>query len=149
PRSPFAARALDRIMHDESSEVPDEDRLRAARLLIARYPHAREVEMGANLLQEYYPGAVSPEEMAGAARVAAGAAARYRRPAWLVTLARIQASQGQNAAALATARQALADAEALRDEEAQTPGISELAPHIQDIDGARKGAEELIKQLTG
>jgi hypothetical protein len=145
--SPFAPKALVAIVRSRSPDVPESERLRAARRIIADYPQTRESETAANLLLEHYPAEVRAEEMLGAAQAAEHAGLRFRRPGWLVTVAQMQLALGRNADARASARQARAAAQALFEEHRLAGPInSEVAPHRPRIAEALQAAEALLRQ---
>jgi hypothetical protein len=142
--SPFAPRALARIVVMTSPDLQPEILLRAARRLIGEHPGSREAEIGAILLHESGTSVVRPPEMEAAALVAARSGVRYRRAAWLALAARMQLAQGHLDNARATAIQSRDDArEMIQDLQRRGP-LSEFLRFRPIIDAALQDSEALL-----
>jgi hypothetical protein len=147
--SPFAPRALAQILRMPPERVPPEVRLRAARRLVAEYPHSPLVDSAASVLSEQYPAHVSLEEMASAAEAASRSSVPGRRPLWLVNLSDLREQQGRKGEAIEAARQARQLAQSLRQAEQQEApdvpgGVNASRPQL---DSAIAAAEATLKRL--
>ncbi len=149
PKSPFATKALARIIALDEEGASAEDQLRAARRLLSDYPGAPEMEQAANSMVRFAE-LVEPAEMERAALAAAEAGPRYRRPFWLVEAAKLQVARGDTAAARGNAQQAIEAATHLRQEDQKTPmGASFIARYRSDIDKSLEEAKRLLSQTGG
>jgi hypothetical protein len=143
--SPFAPKALGRVVRSESPEIKPEIRLTAARRLLTDYPQSREAEKAASLMEAMYPKTIGPQEMLRTALIAAQSGPDFQKPGWLLFAARIQSDQGQKDAAIATARKARETGHDLQ--RRATQPNQPLYVHRFQIDGAVDGATELLKKL--
>jgi hypothetical protein len=148
--SPFAPKALGRIVSlTPNSATPDEGLL-AARRLLADYPRREECERAAALLKQHFPGRVPPEEMLRAAQIAADVGPRFARPGWLLLVAQLQARLGRPAEAIATAEQARSLVLQFHEINLHAPvGTTDISQHLPQIDAALVGAEKLLDELKG
>jgi hypothetical protein len=147
-QSPFAAKALATIVRKTDGTATEEERLRAARRIIAEYSHAPEAEVGAEGLSDYYPKKVSPAEMAAAAKAAALVAPVYAKPTWLMRQAQAEGANGQRDQALQharEARQAAIDVQTRAQSDANQK--AELLPHMAQIGSTIVESQKLIDQL--
>jgi len=150
PRSPFAPKALVSILRRREGDVPDAQRLLAARRLLSDYPQRPEAERGAEALGSYYPAQVKPDELRAAAAIAARTGPVYRKPEWLLRQAELEAEVGQAPAALQHAQEALAEARRLQAASNDDSDLAqELRPHLRRFGDAATGAEALITRLGG
>ncbi len=146
PASPFAPKALARIVRSDSPQVTAEQRLAASRELLAQFAATPEAEAGADFLLTA-PG-TSLEEQARAAETASRVAAAFRQPGWCVTLAQLLRREGKRTEALRAARDGRERALALRHRmETDNTAAIELRPHRADIDRALVSAEKLAHEL--
>jgi hypothetical protein len=145
--SPFAPRALARVIHSDPAKVSTEIRLRAARLLIATYPRTPEAETGAGVIRDQYPAVVHPPELIHAALIGAEAGPIYRRPTWLITAAMVQTDAGQKEEAVRLARQTATEGSRLLERDRAEGNTSSLRVHVPEITHAIQQANDLIKKL--
>jgi hypothetical protein len=149
PRSPFAPKALGAILRSEDKTVTDDERLLAARRLLADYPRSREAERGAEVLGEHYPGKTRAEELLNAATVASQIAPVYRRSEWVLRRASLEAELGRPSEAGRHAREALAEARRLGAlGRGEGPQATELRPRLGGLDSTAARAEALLTRLT-
>jgi hypothetical protein len=147
-RSPFAPKALARIIRIEAEAVPEAGRLRAARQIIASYPRSPEVETAAERLEQHYGKDVPVDEILRARLAAADVAPAHQRPAWLLGAADAQRTLGKTTEAIALARQSRDEARKLSSlAQPSGPLHIELTPHLARIDGTARAADELLKRL--
>ncbi len=140
--SPFAPRALARVILMEQSEIPMAAKLQAARRLISDYAAQPEAEKGALWLQASTEASV--DEKLRAAEAVVAVAPDFRRPAWRITAAELLAVRGDTARAMALAREVRTEALALQ-ERARTDGsTSDLRPHLPEIAKAIQDADRLL-----
>jgi hypothetical protein len=149
PTSPFAPKALARIIRADPRRIADEDRLNAARSLVKSFPEAPEVDTAAELLRERYSdGTVTREEMLDAALKAARSGLRFRRPNWLMIAAGLQDELGRKQEAIASAKAARELGLQLQMEARQSAEQTmQITPHLPRIGYSIGEAEKLLRKL--
>ncbi|MFN3648743.1 MAG: tetratricopeptide repeat protein [Armatimonadota bacterium] len=148
PKSPFAPRALFRIIRMEAPEVGSEERLKAARRLIESYPQSDDAERGAEAIAEMYPQLVNDAEMLEVSQVAVKTAPEHRKARWLIRIADLQRKAGDLGAARSSAQAAVDAVAAIEARmESSADAALELRPHLSRVHGDREEALRILKSI--
>lgn len=146
--SPYAPKALVRVVTSTDAEVKPAQHLLAARRLVTTYAHSEEAEKGADYLLSLTGDEVKPAERLQAARVGLDVAARSRRPSWYLMLAEELEKQGSFTDALRAAREARDTGLRLQVLERELRSApNDLTPRRPQIDAAILRANEVIQKL--
>jgi hypothetical protein len=108
PRSPFAVKALGKLLARRGAAMPFETSLTAAQRMVAEYPAAPEASEALDLLEQSYPYQVTPEALLQAVQAGAASAPNARRARWLAAEARATLDLGRADEADELAKQAAA-----------------------------------------
>jgi hypothetical protein len=148
PRSPFAVKALARLVRNDPGTVTPAEQLQAARRLLADYSRWNESERATAYLLTRYPEAVKADELLRASLNAAEVGPRHMRPTWLVQAAELEVVLGNTQRARELALQARESALALQAEAQRlTETPSELMSRRPIFDAALRDAEALLRRL--
>lgn len=144
--SPFAPRALSRVIRLDPELVGPAERLLAARRLLADYAGEPEAERAAEYVME--PSLdIGPPERLNAARVASRVASMVRRPLWRVEEARQLIVLGDREGARQAAAAAREASLELQRRALQPNAPTELASGRVQIDATLVAADELLRRL--
>ncbi len=146
--SPFAPKALLRIVRANAEHASPIQKLAASRRLIGDYPHSAEAARAAEYLAEVYPAGVTPDEMLGAVEVGLRVGPRYLQPQWLAFRAGVLRDQKRIPEAIAVAREALKLGQGLQEVALrETDQFSDLRMNQSRIAGGMQMADTLLKEL--
>lgn len=146
--SPFAPKALLRIVRADAERASQAQKLTAARRLLAEYAQTAEAGKAAEYMAEIYPEAVKPDEMLAAVEIGFRVGPRYLQPQWLAFRAGVLRDQSRVPEAIEAAREARKLGQQLQQEGLRgSDAFSDLRMNQARIAAAIQMADTLLKEL--